>query len=248
MPARKPKLESPVTDAAPPIAETQIAAPKRTGRGGSRAGAGRRPRAQAEAIKEVAEQVKKAQEEAVSAILGSTEEQIKERIPLAVVVATSRLSIGEKYSQVVDSLFTLMEGGTQVTKEYQIAALITKEAVSSPDSNGRVTKYKELAFPELNPDALVLVSVREVTYPPDASTTQFLYNRLAGKPAEERTDPLDETAEGDTRASSREEMFMDFMEMMFSRIEAHRQSPPPQAAPQPPISSQAALPAPEVTE
>ena len=96
---------------------------------------------------------------------------------------------------------------------------------AEPDENGRQAKVKRLLFPDHKPDALVLVGITETAYPPDAAVGMFLFNRLAGKPAEEKTNPLDESEAGMTeRPPSRSELLEELFEMMISRWES-RQSP-----------------------
>ena len=192
-------------------------------RGGARAGAGRKPKsltvAEAAAKAAVAKAAKIALAKAAKKIEDGKMEAIQE-IPLAIAVRDARRRIGDSFPVILDALFTLMEGGKQVTRRWEMSALVQVDAWTEADANGKQVKFKKQLYPEALPDEMVLVSQQEVVYPPDSAVLQFLFNRLAGKPAEEKTNPLDEAVAGASeKMPTREELLLDVMELLWQRWE-----------------------------
>jgi hypothetical protein len=206
---------------------TSTPVPKK--RGGARPGAGRKPSVDKAAIQQakdaVRAEINRKTQEAIRVAIDkeNVEGEITlSEIPLLVIVQNSRRHIGKKFPRILESLFALMEGGIQVVRKYEVAALVLVDTYTEPDANGRQNKAKIQAFPNAKPDEMVLTCETITNYPPDAAVTQFLFNRLAGRPSEEKVNPLDESGE-EKPVVTREEMFMDFMDFIMARVGKHRQ-------------------------
>lgn len=189
-------------------------------RGGARPGSGRKPRVP----QEITLAATAAAENTLVEVGVTASEIAKQHISLVAAVTNARYRIGEKYPEVVDGLFTLMAGGEQTVRKYEQACLVLVDAYGEMDDKGRQAKIKVQAFPDHAPEELVLVSETVTIHPPDAAILQYLFNRLLGRPQEEKVNPLDESNEKKP-IQSREEMFMDFMDMLFSRMEHREQQP-----------------------
>ncbi|MGI4791347.1 MAG: hypothetical protein ACRYFS_21170 [Janthinobacterium lividum] len=207
--------------------------------GGKRLGAGRKPKVIAEGMAKAHLDAVGAVAKAASEAMGPLVQQAIGDVPLVVAVATARKRIGGKYPEILDALFALIESNEQVSRKYEPAGLITVDEWTDPDEKGKQLKVKRQLFPNRAPDEMVLVCETIVTYPPDAAVAQFLFNRLAGKPAEEKTDPLTDAPTEGAKVATREEMYADLLDMMFARWE-ERNAPQPATVPSAP-----ALPAPE---
>lgn len=223
-----------------PITEAKPAAEAKPGRepanavvvprrcGGARAGAGRKP-------KVVPRGVELAAEEAVAKALAkhsaqtTQAEQVIEQIPLATAVAIARKRIGKHFPQIVSNLIEISNGATQITRKYELAGLVQVDALTDPDDKGRRLKVKKPLFPNVDPTQMVLVSETEIRFAPDKSANEYLFNRLAGRPAEEKSDPLDDGSPTavDT-LPTREDMYFAFMADLLSRWqESKRRSAQP---------------------
>lgn len=220
------------TPAASPITNNQTPTDTPKKRGGARPGAGRKPSvdkaAIAQAKADVRAEIDKRTQVAIADAVAKVQAEgdgILSEVPLVIIVQKGRRRIGEKFPEILDSLFVLMEGGKQIVQKYEAAALVLVDTYTEPDDKGRQNKVKIQAFPDRAPDELVLTGETITTHPPDSAVAQFLFNRLAGRPSEEKVNPLDESSEAKP-VVSREEMFMDFMDMLFSRMEPYRRPAP----------------------
>lgn len=88
----------------------------------------------------------------------------------------------------VRNLRTLADGGfEQVSETYEPAGTVlidTTEIVTGSQGAKKVLRGKAKAFPDLEPDELVLVK-RTVSYAaPDANANQYLIDRLMGRPTQ----------------------------------------------------------------
>lgn len=102
----------------------------------------------------------------------------------------------------VDKLTFLAEGGfEQVNEEWLPAALVFVDDISF-DDNGKRLVTKIRAFPDANPDDLVLVK-RTVSYAaPDRLANIYLIDRILGKPTQ--------AVEGDINVSDPDQLIARF--------------------------------------
>lgn len=204
-------------------------------RGGARPGSGPKPRVDRKAIAAAKAAVAKGLDARTAAVVADETAKAEAEnsltlteVPLALTVVQARKRIGVRYPLILDDLFTLAHGGTQIVRKYEIAGLVTVDAWGDPDENGRQAKIKQPLFPDKKPDEMILLSITETVLPPDAAIGMFLFNRLAGKPAEEKTNPLDDSSTGLTeQPPTREELLEELFGMMLSRWEAKQQVKPP---------------------
>jgi hypothetical protein len=96
-------------------------------------------------------------------------------------IAQAERRVADRLPQLIDNLMLLADGGwEQVTETLEPAGLIqiTKEVITS---DGTVS-VRELAFPELPPEQLVVVRRTRATAAPNLRANEYLVDRILGRP------------------------------------------------------------------
>lgn len=92
--------------------------------------------------------------------------------------------IADKLPALVDNLFALADGGYErIEERYEPAGLVLIDS-HEVDGDGRVTRTKTRAYPDLDPATLVLVERKVVTADRDRAANIYLMDRILGKPTE----------------------------------------------------------------
>lgn len=92
--------------------------------------------------------------------------------------------LGSKLAKVAEKQLELAIGGFEIgTEEWQPARLVLVDDYEI-DGNGKSYKIKRMAYPNADPDEMVLVKRTRALAAPDRSAGQYILNQFLGKPPE----------------------------------------------------------------
>jgi hypothetical protein len=100
-------------------------------------------------------------------------------------IAAAEKRVADWLPHLIETMKSLADGGTLRTEEKWVSAgSVTVEGILVDEKTGRARRVKVPAFPDLPPDAMVLVERRTITLAPDARANEYLIDRIMGRPVQ----------------------------------------------------------------